>query len=48
MMKTYQAPKKQSTQKRGKERYKMDRPKSRQKEETTNEGRIGGQVAKGT
>lgn len=42
-MKTYQAPKKQSTQKRGKERYKMDRPKSRRKEETTNDGGLQGE-----
>jgi len=42
-MKTCQTFIKQSTQKRERERYKMDGSKSKQKEETTNQGGLQGE-----
>jgi hypothetical protein len=44
-MKIYQITSiKQSTQKRGRERYKMEGLKSKQKEGTTNEGELQGEL----
>jgi hypothetical protein len=44
-MKTYQTTSiKQSTQQSGRERYEMEGPKSRQKEGTTNEGGLQGEL----